>query len=414
MTLRPVTLATLALATLAADRRTLPAKFSWPPGVTPTTRFTPPTAIAVALWNNNALEADLAALGIAKADLLDAGLLRNPNLWSLMPVGKKPFEILLNWPIEEWWQRKKRVRAAQVNLDAVAKGLEQNGLNLIRDVSLAHADLALAQRRAVTLAEAATLRERIAGLTVKRQEAGDASGLDVSLAQADARSARELAQRAQTEIVALQPRLRNLLGLTGNEAIEAVEEDFTVPDGAEDALVDSAFTARPDLRAAEIAVQAAAERAKWQRSRFLQMLTPILSVKPVGTPFATRAAPGVQVEIPIFNRNQGQIARADAEVVQAAWRYAALRDRVELETREAYRRYMQARQSKEQLAGQVRPVVEQSIRQAEQAFRNGDASFLNVLEPTRTRYDIELRQLDAEAAERRALAELGRAAGRKP
>lgn len=406
------------LTLAGADRRTLPARFAWPPGLAPTTKLTLKDATAVALWNNNALDGDLAALGVAKADLLDAGLLRNPNLWSLMPVGKKPFELLLNWPIEEWWQRKKRVRAAQVGFDTVAKGLEQNGLNLIRDVALAHTDLWLAQRRAATLAEAAALRERIAGLVQKRREAGDAAGLEVTLALADARSAREMAERAKADIDLAQPRLRNLLGMTGGQPLEAVTEALpAAPSPApveEDALVESAFTARPDLRAAELAVVAAAERAKWQRSRFLMMLTPILSVKPAGSPLATRAAPGVQVELPIFNRNQGQIARADAEVVQAGWRYAALRDRVEQETREAYRRAAQARQSQDQLAAQVRPVVEESIRQAEQAYRNGDASFLNVLEPSRARYDVELRQLEAEAGLRRALAEVERAVGRKP
>ena len=48
--------------------------FSVPPGVTLTDRVTAGEAAAIALWNNTALEADLAAIGIAQADLLDAGL----------------------------------------------------------------------------------------------------------------------------------------------------------------------------------------------------------------------------------------------------------------------------------------------------------------------------------------------------
>ena len=47
------------------------------------------------------------------------------------------------------------------------------------------------------------------------------------------------------------------------------------------------------------------------------------------------------------------------------------------------------------------------------SYRNGDASFLSVLESTRLRFDVVLRELDAEAAMARAFAELERAAGKR-
>ncbi len=111
-------------------------------------------------------------------------------------------------------------------------------------------------------------------------------------------------------------------------------------------------------------------------------------------------------------RRQGQIARADAEVVQAGWRYAALRDRVEQEVREANQRAVQARRSLEELQSNVRPVVDKAIQQSGQAYRNGDLSLLNVLETTRQKYDVMLRELDARAALLRALAELERSVGK--
>lgn len=392
----------------------LPVQFSWPPGIDSTENLTLSHAVAIALWNNTGLEADLAGLGLARADLLDAGLLRNPTFWSLLPVGPKPFETLLNWPIEELWQRKKRVQAAQANFDFVAIGLEQNGLNLVRDVSLAHADLWLASAREEVLSQGAQLRERIAALTEKRLEAGDASSFEVSLARADAASARELAIRAAGDRNIGNSRLRALLGVR-QEAANVTARRTSLPTAnlAEAALVVSAHSARPDLRSAELAIEAAARRAKWQRTRILGLINGILSVKPTGSPLKTRSAPGSQVEIPIFNRNQGQIARAEAEVEQAAWRYAAQRDRVEQEVREAFRRFQQASQSLDTLQNSLRPTVDRSIEQAERAYRNGDISLLNVLEATRQKYDVALRELDAEATLHRAWAELERTVGKK-
>ena len=388
--------------------------FQLPAGITLDAALTADDAVAIALWNNTALQADLAALGPALADVRDAELRRNPTIQSLLPIGPKPFEFLLMWPIEDLWQRKKRILAAQQTFDVIGAGLVQNGINLVRDVRLAHADLWLAQARRKALAESAALRLRIAQLTAKRLEAGDASGLDVGLANTDAESAAELAKRAGGDIEIAQARLRAPLGMRADpRPLTARNRDAWPAIGPANELVEAAYSGRPDLRSAELQIEANAYRAKWQRSRIFNLVMPMLSVKEVGSPLRTRVGPGLQMELPIFNRNQGLIARADAEVVQAAWRYAALRDRVEQEVRESIARWDQARLAVQQLRSQVRPALEQSIQQSETIFKNGDASYLNVLESTRLRYDVILREIDAEAAMARSFAELERAIGKK-
>lgn len=178
--------------------------------------------------------------------------------------------------------------------------------------------------------------------------------------------------------------------------------------------VDRAFADRPDLRAAEIAVEAATLRAKWQRSRILNSLAPLFNTKGTGSPQQIRSGPGLQNELPLLNKNQGQIARADAEVVQAARRYLAARDRVELEVNEAEARLHQARVVLRELREKVEPSVEAGIALVEKARANGDATGLQTLEALRPRFDMRLRVLDAEGAVMRAEAELDRAMGKMP
>jgi cobalt-zinc-cadmium efflux system outer membrane protein len=399
-----------------AEKASQPRRaFQLPPGLALQERVSADDAVAIALWNNRQLEADLAAIGLAQADLLDAGLLRNPNFQLLLPVGLKPFEFLLNWPVENLWQRKKRVLAAEKNLEVVSTGLIQNGLNVVRDVRAAHADLWLSQERAAALEENARLRARIAALTERRKEAGDASGLDVSVAWADAKSAAELAARAQGDIPVMRNRLLALLGMR-NEArplLASLEPSVATAIPSDSELAAWANASRPDLRAAELAIEAASYRARWQRSRMFDMVMPMLSTKETGTPLQNRAGPGLFMELPIFLRNQGQIKRADADVLQSAWRYAALQDRVQQEVREARARLEQARISLDQLRKEVRPVVEQAIAQTEAAYRNGDASLLNVLEAARQRYGAILQELDAQANMVKAYAELERSVGKR-
>jgi cobalt-zinc-cadmium efflux system outer membrane protein len=84
-----------------------------PAGVNVADGVTEEEAVAVALWNNAKLAADLASLGVARADLIEAGTWRNPTLQMLFPVGLKPFELALTYPLEVFWQRPKRMEAAR-------------------------------------------------------------------------------------------------------------------------------------------------------------------------------------------------------------------------------------------------------------------------------------------------------------
>jgi cobalt-zinc-cadmium efflux system outer membrane protein len=166
------------------------------------------------------------------------------------------------------------------------------------------------------------------------------------------------------------------------------------------------------MRAAELAVEAATLRAKWERSRILTVLSALLSVKGVGDA-GIRAGPGVQTQLPIFNRNQGSIARADAEVHRAAIAYVALRDDVELEVRRARTEYVQALESLQRVREAILPAVHDSVKLAERAYTDGDASYLFVLEASRQLYDVEILEAQEAAALRRAAANGEHAIGRK-
>lgn len=51
--------------------------------------LTPDEAVTVALWNNAAFQVSVSELGFARADLLEAGVLTNPVLSLLFPLGPK-------------------------------------------------------------------------------------------------------------------------------------------------------------------------------------------------------------------------------------------------------------------------------------------------------------------------------------
>ena len=115
-----------------------------PAGVSLKDGLTVDEAVAVGLWKNPQFQADVGALGFARADLIEAGLLRNPVLSFLFPLGPKQLEATLNLPLEFFLQRPRRVAAAKLDVERVAENLVQHGLNLTRDILVSHADLVLA------------------------------------------------------------------------------------------------------------------------------------------------------------------------------------------------------------------------------------------------------------------------------
>jgi len=86
-------------------------QFEFPEWVTLDDGLSQDEAIALALWNNAQFQADLAALGFACADLLEANMLSNPVFSILFPVSPELLEAALDIPIDVLWQRPHRVAA---------------------------------------------------------------------------------------------------------------------------------------------------------------------------------------------------------------------------------------------------------------------------------------------------------------
>ena len=76
-----------------------------PPGASIDDGLTTQEAVAIALWNSPSFQATLADLGVARADLAEAGLLRNPIFSLLFPSDPKQLEWTLQFPFDALWQR---------------------------------------------------------------------------------------------------------------------------------------------------------------------------------------------------------------------------------------------------------------------------------------------------------------------
>lgn len=392
---------------------TEPGCFTIPDGVSLEDGLSLDEAVGLALWNNAQLQVDLAALGFARADLIEANMLANPVFSLLFPVGPKLLETRLTYPINILWERPRRIAAAKRDAEALAERLIEHGLGLIRDVEQAYVDLWLAQEQARLADEGVGLQAEQVQIEQRRLEAGDISELEASAAQADSLHAIENARKASQDVAIFCYRLHLLLGQPSEAPVVTILSSAigVQPAAPIDALLDRAMAARPDLRAAELKIEAAGERLGWEQSKILNFIL-WLDGKDKGEK-TLEIGPGFAVDVPIFSQNDGRVARAKAELETAARDYEAIRQRVVLQVQEAHAEYVLAREQCDFWRTDVVPVLERANQQAEKSYDAGEISYVGVLATKKKLVEAQLHQAELMAGLHRSVAQLNYCVGQR-
>jgi len=364
-------------------------------------------AITIALWNNPTFLEALAELGVSRAALVQAGLLANPQLSLLLPVGARGTQTTLTAPLESLWLRGDRIDAAELECERVGESLVQGGLNLVRDVRLAWANLGDTRQRAKLADETITLRQAFNEFFQARLRAGSASLLECNDAKMQLLAAQQRAQQAKQEVQVAEDQLHALLGARElTRGCQLVLRDFATKSAVADndsaefaydeaALLQDALLSRPDLRAAELLVEQEAERAGLAKLEALR-IAGLLRTNDDGPGAAgISLAPGVQFDIPIFDWGQGQTAAAKARLDRAARRCWTIREQITQQVHEACLRVAYSQQNLQQWRDHLEPPIRHFRDVAQRMFERGDMTILTVLQQ-------ELALLDAQDQIRQA------------
>ena len=368
-------------------------------------------AVLTALSNNSAFQSTLALLGAAGGDAVQASLLVNPQFLTYFPTGAKEGQYTLYAPIESYFLRPTRVKVANREYRRVGEQLVQNGLNLSRDVRIAYADWALAKAQTDLAIEAQEIRDAISKLTDDRLKDGDISELETIAAKVDALNATASLGVQRMSINIAEARVATLIGLPQLQQplIPGELSQPTMPVQSEEDLVQEALACRPDLHSAKWAVAAARERSKLSRWLWWRM-EGVLDART--GPVFNGVGSGLRFDVPIFNRNQGGILRADWELNAALHNRDAISDQIVADVRTAYRQLQQAYENLVILKQDVEPALMDALQIAKKGFEDGGSDYLIVLQTTTQYLTAKGQILTQTAACNRAVAELERSVGR--
>lgn len=210
-----------------------------------------------------------------------------------------------------------------------------------------------------------------------------------------------------TELELVQQRARyafeaawkELAATVGNRGLQPTSLDNPSPPSAEPRDWDSVFedlAARsPELKAANARICRASANVQRQQAQ------PIPNVEiqaGLGHDLATDSQFGrlqAGLPLPLFNKNQGNIAAADAEYCRAQQEYQRLKMSLSARLARAAQEFDSARVSVDRYQNSILPQAQESLNLSEKAYAAGEFNYLQVLTSRRTYFDASLQLIDA-------------------
>ncbi len=377
-------------------------------------------ATRLALLNNRRLQAGFLALGVARADYVQAGLLENPSLSLafLFPDagGRVRWTADLLGSVAEIWQIPSRKALAQEGLEQRILELSRFAGELVAATREAYFEsVAAHEARSVARANLELARRSLEG--VRRQvEEGFASKTDEGLAESLFLGAELSFRRTEREEVAATRKLAALLSMERDLLPVALTDALPEPAGSgleRESLVAASLRARPDLRAAERAVAAAEERVALEhKRRFPEVSAGVSAERPEGGSSADLlAGPAAAIELPFFDQNQAQVSRAEFELAERKKEHEALVAEVSQEVRAAFDTAEVASRAAAFARDELLPQAERSASLAEKAYELGDTTVLTLLQAQKAVLEARRTRIEATLEAVLSRNELERAAG---
>ena len=365
-------------------------------------------------------------VAIAEAERLESGLRPNPSLTlsgENFPLGptQKGFDFGggIDWfaiytqTFEITGKRRLRISLAEHNLEAALAEVSDVERRIVYEVKSAYHRVANARLRLELLRENHNNLNQLVGLNEIRVKEGYAAEGDLIKARLEAQRVEFQARKLSLEYERSRIELLGAMGESsfedGDLSFEVDEELNYQPVSLDMPSLREAAMRLPQIKAAQAHVERGQSLLRLEQARVRPDITASVGYKRNGADNALYAA--VSAPLPLYNRNQAQIARAQAEVetARAELRYAqitvlaglaAARCAVELNQKQV-----------EALRAEFLMLADESRSVSLAAYREGAVDLLVLLDAQRARSQAQEFYFQAFYDYQLAIHELERAAG---
>jgi cobalt-zinc-cadmium efflux system outer membrane protein len=338
--------------------------------------------LATAAQNNPDLAAAQARAQWARGKMIQAGLWPNPlinyhadQMFGKVAPGGEQGMTLAQQVVTAGKLRKAKAAAAE-GVAAADWQAVTRWYDVATRVRLAYVELLAAQREIQTTEEVVHLANENLGVAKKLQKAGTGTQPDVLRAQVELEQNRVTLSTAQRRADAAWRLLAAAVGvpsLAGTDVqgnLEAPAPNFAWPELAEAVLTRSSEVQEARALNAQAEQQLRLARAQ----RFPDV---VFTVRPFysNADQDMRMLVDVGTSLPLYNRNQGNIASAAADVARTAADVHSVELRLTERLALAFRRYQASYQQVESYRKQILPDAAESLRLVRLGYENGDPKY---------------------------------------
>lgn len=277
-----------------------------------------------------------------------------------------------------------------------------------------YVSLAVARGRLALQAEIVEAAAKTLGTARRLVEAGGAQALDVSLFRLEHARERAREYEAQRDVVNAEAALAEMLAMRAALLGELPSNALpTLPDHARDldGLRTKMHETHPELLRAAAAYELAERELRLEIAKQYPDITLGAGAKDEVGEDTSLAELTLGIALPLFDRNQREIALATAQRIRAQTTFRAAADRALGELERAHRATTIAEGRRRALREEVLPAARNNVDVAYQALPAGSADALQVLDAERSLRQVELEVLEAELELQLAWSDLERAFG---
>jgi cobalt-zinc-cadmium efflux system outer membrane protein len=382
-------------------------------------------AVSEALEHNLSLIAERYNVTVADAAVVTAGLRPNPVITvnAMLPetalvdagVAVREGVARTDYVLERGGKRERRIEQATLARSVAELQLLDTTRKLVLDVETAFGDVQLAKLNLALAQENLDAFNNVVAIDVERVRTGDLAQVELARARLAALQFQNDVEQQTAKLAVARTHLESLLGRRPTASIDVtgdLRRDTDVLDRA--TLRARALDMRPDLRAAK------SDQARSVADLRLQLANGKIDYTVSGEYHRQQGGGLVgndygvffSAPLPIFNRNQGEIARARTQQQQLEAKTRALEADIGADVDAAFTEYTSARSIVERIERDMLTQARDVRATMEYSYRRGEASLIEFLDAVRAFNDTARSYNEARADYARSLYTLDALSGK--
>lgn len=377
-------------------------------------------AVQVALLNNPRIQEAFEDIGIAQADLIEAGLLSNPVFEGFIRYPDRKglkinTEISVMQNFLDIFLIPLKTRIATAELQQAISETSNKIIDLSFEVEETYYELVAAHKKRDLIKMFIEIAEIENQISLAQRKVGNINKLEQQLRTAQYLEKTVELVEAEKEIIQLREKLNKLMGLTGCDLCWSVEQELPyipVCEPSLECLELIAFNERLDIQASRWEIERfrrSFPTAEWWA--FTQLQAGVSSER--DTDGARVTGPQFSAALPIFNFGQAAKRRFLAQFRQAQDRLAALEIEAYAEVRQARDILLVFRNQVIFYAGKILPNQQQILTSTEELYNVMGTGVFELLDNKRNQMQAYLNYYMALKDYWTARVELNKAVGGK-